>query len=83
MLDQIWCNFKNGTGHIAGVLKIPISDHFPVFYNFNMNLRHALKSVRYRVFNEENHNRFRNLLNNLPIENFKFSGIKLLFYGFF
>ena len=69
LLDQIWCNFKNGSCHIAGVLKIPISDHFPVYYNFNLNLKLNVKSVKYRIFSEVNHNRFRCLLNDLSMEN--------------
>ena len=45
LLDQIWCNFKSGCDHIANIITLPITDHFPVTYSFNNNTNFILKTI--------------------------------------
>ena len=58
LIDHIWCNFLPEGGCRSGIITLPITDHFPVFFVFKQNLLNNLKKVKYRVFNEENVNKF-------------------------
>ena len=65
LLDQVWCNFKIGCDHIAHVLHLPITDHFPVSYAFKINNTLHSEVIKFRLIKENSINNFINSLSNL------------------
>ena len=65
LLDHIWSNFKIGHNHISHILHLPITDHFPVSYIFNINNNPQTEMIKFRIFDENNFYNFTSLLTNL------------------
>ena len=63
-LDHIWVNKFFDLE--AGVISINISDHLPTFLNLKLGFtkREEKVKIQFRLVNDENKNKFRNLLSN-------------------
>ena len=62
LLDHIWINKIKP--HVSGILNIDITDHLPTFTNLyfkNVNSNDRIK-LQFRVINDENKNKFKNLI---------------------
>ena len=58
LLDHVWCNFLPDSDSKSGIITLPITDHFPVFYVFKQKSIDCFKIIKHRVFNEVNLNKF-------------------------
>ena len=34
LIDQVWINFNTGRQHSSGIVLLPLTDHFLIFYAF-------------------------------------------------
>ena len=62
LLDHIWINKIKQ--NVSGILNIDITDHLPTFTNLyfkNVNSNDRIK-LQFRVINDENKNKFKNLI---------------------
>ena len=60
LIDQIWVNFTH-LNISSGVICDDISDHFPIFMHFKFTSKNSHKITRYRIFNDNNINKFNSL----------------------
>ena len=58
LIDHIWANFKSGINHVSGVIHNCITDHFPVFYSFQLLNRISAKTIKYRYIDRRKINSF-------------------------
>ena len=70
LIDQIWVNFKTGISHAAGIVKVPITDHYPVFYLFDRGSFSVSKYTRTRKVTNHYINNFIDSLNCLNFDYF-------------
>ena len=64
LIDQIWVNFTH-LNISSGVICDDISDHFPIFMHFKFTGKNSHKITRYRIFNDNNINKFKENFNSL------------------
>ena len=64
LIDQIWVNFKIGSNHDSGVLLYSLTDHFPIYYIFRNKCNGLLKTIKYRLINEDSIHEFVNKVSN-------------------
>ena len=67
LIDQIWTNFIKGTDHIAGIINYQISDHLPIFYAFKNDFIRVIKTIKYRLIDD---NRIAKFINDCEFLNF-------------
>ena len=65
LIDQVWTNFKVGENHDSGVIMFSLTDHFPVYYSFVANCSNILKTIQFRLVNDNTKSCFVNLVESM------------------
>ena len=68
IIDQIWSNFLEGCNHRTGIVTWELTDHFPMFYVFNIASLYTCKAIKYRLVNENNVNAMINIVENSNLD---------------
>ena len=67
LIDQIWSNYLDGSEQKSFIVEFPLTDHFPVCHVFNQSVINSLRSVKFRLINENRKLTFISKINNLDL----------------